>query len=105
MRMNRRRKSARISVQERLKTPGKPCAYQPRRHSGLLEQTVAHGAAGRAVSEINTVRRGPVNGGVRLFEIPVRLSVNLVWYNGMGGHPAISYAGDFLLLDGYNSYG
>ena len=63
MRMNRRRKSARISVQERLKTPGKPCAYQPRRHSGLLEQTVAHGAAGRAVSEINTVRRGPVNGG------------------------------------------
>jgi hypothetical protein len=40
-----------------------------------------------------------------LFEIPVRLSVNLVWYNGMGGHPAISYAGDFLLLDGYNSYG
>lgn len=61
MRMNRRRKSARISVQERLKTPGKPCAYQPRRHSGLLEQTVAHRAAGRAGFEINIVRRGRVN--------------------------------------------
>jgi hypothetical protein len=42
---------------------------------------------------------------VILFEIPVIISVNLVWYNGMGGHPAISYAGDFLLLDGSNSYG
>ena len=28
------------------------------------EQTVAHGAAGRAVSEPNVVLRGPVNGGV-----------------------------------------
>ncbi len=28
------------------------------------EQTVAHGAAGRAVSEINALRRGPVNGVV-----------------------------------------
>jgi hypothetical protein len=28
------------------------------------EQSVAHGAAGRAVSEINVVRRGPVNGVV-----------------------------------------
>ena len=26
------------------------------------EQSVAHGAAGRAVSEVNVVRRGPVNG-------------------------------------------
>ena len=26
------------------------------------EQTVAHGAAGRAGSELNVVRRGPVNG-------------------------------------------
>jgi hypothetical protein len=42
---------------------------------------------------------------VRLFEIPVRISVNLVWYNGMGGHPAISFAGDFLLFGGSNSYG
>lgn len=32
------------------------------------EQTVAHGAAGRAGSEINVVRRGPVNGAVRLRE-------------------------------------
>ena len=30
------------------------------------EQTVAHGAAGRAAFEINLVRRGPVNGVVRL---------------------------------------
>ncbi len=29
------------------------------------EQTVAHGAAGRAVSEISVVRRGPVNGDVQ----------------------------------------
>lgn len=29
------------------------------------EQSVALGAAGRVVSEINVVRRGPVNGGVR----------------------------------------
>lgn len=28
------------------------------------EQSVAHGAAGRAVSEINVFRRGPVNGVV-----------------------------------------
>ena len=28
------------------------------------EQSVAHGAAGRAVFEINVVRRGPVNGAV-----------------------------------------
>lgn len=41
----------------------------------------------------------------RLIEIIVRISINLVWYNGMGGHPAISYAGDFLLLGGANSYG
>lgn len=31
------------------------------RASGLLEQWVAHGAAGRAGFEINAVRRGPVN--------------------------------------------
>lgn len=48
---------------------------------------------------------GEVIRTVRLFEIPVRISVNLVWYNGMGGHPAITYAGDFLLLGGANSYG
>jgi len=35
-----------------------------RRASGLLEQTVAPGAAGRAVCEIRVVRRGPVNGDV-----------------------------------------
>jgi hypothetical protein len=28
------------------------------------EQSVAHAAAGRVVSEVNVVRRGPVNGGV-----------------------------------------
>ena len=32
-------------------------------HAGRT-QTVAHGAAGRAASELNVVRRGPVNGGV-----------------------------------------
>ena len=34
------------------------------RASGLLEQRDAHGAAGRAVSEIKVVCRGPVNGAV-----------------------------------------
>jgi hypothetical protein len=32
------------------------------------EQTVAHGAAGRAAFEINLVRRGPVNGVVMAFK-------------------------------------
>ena len=35
----------------------------------------------------------------------MRVSVNLVWYNGMGGHPAISYAGEFLLLGRANLFG
>lgn len=35
----------------------------------------------------------------------MRIYVHLVWYNGMGGHPAISYAGEFLLLGRSNAYG
>lgn len=35
----------------------------------------------------------------------MKISVNLVWYNDMGGHPAISYAGEFLLFGGSNRYG
>jgi hypothetical protein len=41
MRMNQSRKSARILRRERLKALAKSCAYQPRRPSGLLEQTDA----------------------------------------------------------------
>ena len=63
------------------------------------------GAGDRPFLTWTITRASPVIVSGRLLEIPVRLSVNLVWYNGMGGHPAISYAGDFLLLDGYNSYG
>jgi hypothetical protein len=36
----------------------------PSRNAKRGEQTVAQGAAGRAASEINIVRRGPVNGAV-----------------------------------------
>lgn len=35
----------------------------------------------------------------------MRISVSLVWFNGMGGHPAISYAGEFLLLGRSDIYG
>lgn len=35
----------------------------------------------------------------------MRISVSLVWFNGMGGHPAISYAGEFLLLGRSDHYG
>ena len=35
----------------------------------------------------------------------MRMSVSLVWFNGMGGHPAISYAGEFLLLGRSDHYG
>ena len=34
------------------------------------EQSVAHGAAGRAGSEISVVHPGPVNGGRYTFDIP-----------------------------------
>jgi len=36
-----------------------------RRDSGLLEQVVAHGAAGRAVFKMQVVRRSPLRGIVR----------------------------------------
>jgi hypothetical protein len=39
--------------------------------SDFYEQTVAHGAAGRASSEINVVRRGPVNVAVGAVEFSV----------------------------------
>ena len=35
----------------------------------------------------------------------MKISVHLVWYNGLGGHPAISFAGDFLLLGSSITYG
>jgi hypothetical protein len=37
--------------------------------------------------------------------MPLRIDVRLVWYNGMGGHPAISFAGEFLLMESGRSYG
>jgi len=40
----------------------------PSRNDKRGEQTVAHGAAGRAVFEINVVCRGSVNGVVRHYE-------------------------------------
>jgi len=35
----------------------------------------------------------------------LRIHVDIVWYNGMGGHPTISFAGEFLLMNTTNSYG
>ena len=43
----------------------RPMKVPPKTHT---EQSVAHGAAGRVVSAINVVRRGPVNGDVALAE-------------------------------------
>ena len=39
---------------------------QPEHATIATEQSVAHGAAGRADSEVDVVRRGPVNGNVVL---------------------------------------
>lgn len=51
----------------------------------VAEQTVAHGAAGRADSELNVVRRGPVNGGVIRLE---RLDGNAYYKQSENEHDA-----------------
>ena len=51
-----------LDLERRQRTLSPSLPRMPCRVSGLLEQTVAHGAAGRADSEVNVDRRGPVNG-------------------------------------------
>ena len=63
----------------------------------------ACGRIGFSERSVGTWPSGYLN--VHVVENPVKISVSLVWYNGMGGHLAISFAGDFLLLGTSESYG
>ncbi len=70
------------------------------------DRTIAcSGAGGRVCFEVNASRADRLMRTIRLFENFMKISVTLVWYNGMGGHPAISYAGEFLLLGRSETYG